>query len=571
MMTKTFNFKIVMFVMAALAGLVAHADNIFYIDNTRIPPTAMGGEIKVPVKARFDKNVSSWYVQFVLPEGLTLTNVTGGGMMFGFVNWVGMQDYADPRVCYSQDFTRCVALTYQGSFSLNSNGGYSATSIAHWNPRTFDDILWLTIHVDENFTGGDIEVISKTVMGYDPWNVSAGIVPTIINTEDFGDYIPGDASGNGNVYLEDMDSTMNYIIGNNSTLNVIATDVNQDGIIDVLDLERIWDYVFYRQWFEGYVVDESSQTASFVPSPEHVANNYFYIDNLNITMNDLGKNITVPVKASFDSYVSMWDVQFSFSDGLTPVRLKRGNDMNVNYCDEDGNEQISQGQLATSSDMTHCIGTAGFNADYQLNDYDEYEFCGTVKWNAGQYDEMMLLTIRVEEWYDGGEIIINSKTTCGLDTRNEFNTLYLSTMEYGEGFYPGDVNLDGTINIADYTYILDYLINSSDDFCAQCGDVVQDGVINILDSSKLMDLLLTGEWYDGYVLTQAEKVINIPEPILYGDANGDGDVNIADVTSLVDILLNQYGYYDVHVDMDGDGIVAVSDLTVIIDILLGNR
>ena len=72
-------------------------------------------------------------------------------------------------------------------------------------------------------------------------------------------------------------------------------------------------------------------------------------------------------------------------------------------------------------------------------------------------------------------------------------------------------------------------------------------------------------------MTQAEKVINLPEPILYGDANGDGYVNIADVTSLVDILLNQYGYYDEHVDMNGDGIVAVSDLTVIIDILLGNR
>lgn len=571
MMTKTFKSKFLMLVVAAMACLVAHADNIFYIDNTRIPPTAMGGEIKVPVKARFDKNVSSWYVQFVLPEGLTLTNVTGGNMKFGFVNWVGMQDSANPHINYSPDFTSCVALTYQGSFALNSNGGYSATSIAHWNPRTFDNILWLTIHVDENFTGGDIEVISKTVMGYDPWNVSAGIVPTIINTENYGGYEPGDASGNGNVYLEDMDCTMEYITGNNSTLNVIATDVNQDGIIDVLDLERIWDYVFYRQWFEGYTVDESSQTASFVPSPEHVANNYFYIENLNITKNDLGKNITVPVKASFDSYVSMWDVQFSFSDGLTPVRLKRGNDMNVNYCDEDGNEQISQGQIVTSSDMTHGIGTAGFNTDHQLNDYDEYEFCGTVKWNAGKYDEMMLLTIRVEEWYDGGEIIINSKTTCGLDTRNEFNTLYLSTMEYGEGYYPGDVNGDGTINISDYSYIWDYLINSSEDFCTQCGDVVQDGTIDIMDASKLMDFLLTGEWYDGYVLTEVEKELYFDEFAYYGDVNGDGFITIGDVASLVDILLEQYGYYDDRADVNGDGAVTIVDLSVLVDVLLGNR
>ena len=56
------------------------------------------------------------------------------------------------------------------------------------------------------------------------------------------------------------------------------------------------------------------------------ADNYFYLDDVRIPATVVGSDITVPVKASFDSYVSIWDVQFSLPEGLTLRRLKAGHE-----------------------------------------------------------------------------------------------------------------------------------------------------------------------------------------------------------------------------------------------------
>ena len=300
------------------------------------------------------------------------------------------------------------------------------------------------------------------------------------------------------------------------------------------------------------------------------ADNYLYVDDVRIPASAVGSEITIPVKASFDTFVGFWDVQFSFPEGLTPIDFSAGNDMNVSYCNDFGDEQIAEGQYSFMPGASRCIGMLDLGFDYQLNEFGDYDPIETVKWGPGQYDEMLLLTIRVDDGFNGGDIIINTKTSCGYDTRLVPNPFSPSAPETVDGVILGDVNCDGMIIIADFTWYVDYLSANETDYVLG-GDIVHDGVNDILDVTKLKDVLLFGEWYDGYVMTHAGKVINLPEPILYGDANGDGEVNIADVSSLVDILLNQYGYYDVHVDMDGDGIVAVSDLTVIIDILLGNR
>ena len=56
----------------------------------------------------------------------------------------------------------------------------------------------------------------------------------------------------------------------------------------------------------------------------------------------------------------------------------------------------------------------------------------------------------------------------------------------------GDVNMDGAVNIADVTTLIDYLLGSSVlHFDAVAADVKNDGVINIADVTALIDLLLS--------------------------------------------------------------------------------
>ena len=58
---------------------------------------------------------------------------------------------------------------------------------------------------------------------------------------------------------------------------------------------------------------------------------------------------------------------------------------------------------------------------------------------------------------------------------------------------PGDVNSDGSVNIADVTSLIDYLLSGEQEtFDAVAADVNGDGSINISDVTSLIDLLLTG-------------------------------------------------------------------------------
>ena len=56
----------------------------------------------------------------------------------------------------------------------------------------------------------------------------------------------------------------------------------------------------------------------------------------------------------------------------------------------------------------------------------------------------------------------------------------------------GDVNMDGSVNIADVTTLIDYLLGSTiSEFDAVAADVNNDGVINIADVTALIDRLLS--------------------------------------------------------------------------------
>lgn len=62
----------------------------------------------------------------------------------------------------------------------------------------------------------------------------------------------------------------------------------------------------------------------------------------------------------------------------------------------------------------------------------------------------------------------------------------------GGNFMLGDVNDDGTVNIADVTSLIDYLLDSSNSVNLKNSDVNQDGSINIADVTALIDMLLSG-------------------------------------------------------------------------------
>jgi hypothetical protein len=72
------------------------------------------------------------------------------------------------------------------------------------------------------------------------------------------------------------------------------------------------------------------------------------------------------------------------------------------------------------------------------------------------------------------------------------NVEEVTLFENGHGYELGDVNHDGSVNIADVTALIDSLLGSRE-VCEICADVKADGDINIADVTALIDLLLNND------------------------------------------------------------------------------
>ena len=93
--------------------------------------------------------------------------------------------------------------------------------------------------------------------------------------------------------------------------------------------------------------------------------------------------------------------------------------------------------------------------------------------------------------YDNANVNVTNVDGTATIALAEVQDMYFSNEAGGSEFKPGDVNMDGDVNIADVTALIDYLLNT-------------DGVAIDLAAANV---------------------------------NGDAEVNIADVTTLIDMLL----------------------------------
>ena len=342
------------------------------------------------------------------------------------------------------------------------------------------------------------------------------------------------------------------------------------------------------------------------------AENRLYIDDVVLKPDQAGSSITIPVKASFDSHVSTWDISFVFPEGMRPISTGRygyipGPDLETTYWSFDPNpwydEPMWREETATAYPQIRFDGQlvrlitfpflgVGFeyNPDYDPDYDDEPLSYGGVKWEPGEY---LMFSLKVEVDYDffGGEIEVISNTICGYDTR--FGNVHLiedSTAypipypyEYEDStyisyIYPGEVNGDGTINVADITCLIDIILSNYDydqgdfhNWALLAGDMDANGLLDLTDVMILSDFLLTEyEMFHGYRMVgyepqTVESAVNA-RVLITGDLSGDGDLGINDVTMLIDALLE--GQSPDVGDVNGDGMVNISDVTALIDFLL---
>ena len=146
-----------------------------------------------------------------------------------------------------------------------------------------------------------------------------------------------------------------------------------------------------------------------------MAESCFYMDDVAVSPGQ--QEITLPVKARFSGRVSAFQLDFVFPQCMTPVSIDKGRDLTISYLESDGTTETQRATFMLNEAKTRCMA-AFMDAGYWDPDGDgEYEQYGVIKWEAGDYQEMMLITLAIEDGFQGGEILLETRVAAGSDAR----------------------------------------------------------------------------------------------------------------------------------------------------------
>ena len=150
------------------------------------------------------------------------------------------------------------------------------------------------------------------------------------------------------------------------------------------------------------------------------ANSYLYVDDFYVQRNmmDTGEKIVVPVRAHFDARVQSWEMTVTLPFGLSLESVVKGQDMAaIPYVNASGSTSYSNCTLQIFGDQ--YVGTASWNNEgYWIpDDSGELESYGLVKWEAGDYEEMLQLIFYAYSDFEGGEVYMSTTVYSTDDAR----------------------------------------------------------------------------------------------------------------------------------------------------------
>ncbi|MBR5170497.1 MAG: dockerin type I repeat-containing protein [Muribaculaceae bacterium] len=233
------------------------------------------------------------------------------------------------------------------------------------------------------------------------------------------------------------------------------------------------------------------------------ADNYFTIgenDTLRINPIFLGSNYPVSLRAHFEGRLDIWFLNLYLPSGLTAQDFDEGDDMTVSYINSDSllatyDANLFLGYVEGGYGLSTYINATGYwdyNFDHMLEPY------GYVKWEPGDYPDMVRLSLNVSSTFTGGTATVSGSLTSTNDTRggtiNSPNTPvpFTKTVTVYVGYKRGDVNGDDLINISDVNALTNYLINDEalDAYQLAAADWNGDGEVNITDALLLTSYIL---------------------------------------------------------------------------------
>ena len=176
------------------------------------------------------------------------------------------------------------------------------------------------------------------------------------------------------------------------------------------------------------------------------AANVMYIspEDFTVTKADIenGTEIEIPVRAEFSARVSGWDFQITeLPAGMTFTFAEAGADMAVSVKNGRGKDVVVNATLYGAAEpylhMLATLGEFGYWQDPNGENPTAWVTYGVAKWEAGEYEEMLLMYAVFDENYHGGPIKTKTAVSSGKDDRGgtvndigEANTFYDTEYEF---------------------------------------------------------------------------------------------------------------------------------------------
>lgn len=291
------------------------------------------------------------------------------------------------------------------------------------------------------------------------------------------------------------------------TLEVMTKPNRPDpvGVCDLTDIDAVTS--------DGGLPNVASTASDYLPEGWTAENN-LYINNgfvitgatsswwtttygalVSPTLNLTGYN-QVTVVAKVKSY-------YPSNYGVAQVRISTGSassDYTLNSNDEDDFQEITVVLNCSSSDRVRVQARSSYVAIQSVYIYPG-DITAEAKLRATESgDELYrLITGITDRFYTvkdleaEGTYIYKVKALYVDGSESEWSNVEQVTLfQNGHSYELGDVNHDGSVNIADVTALIDMLLGSGNETCEICANVNGDDAVNIADVTALIDLLLSG-------------------------------------------------------------------------------
>jgi len=145
-----------------------------------------------------------------------------------------------------------------------------------------------------------------------------------------------------------------------------------------------------------------------------------YVEDFEVKQCELGTEIVVPVKAHFSARLNAWQLSLTLPEGLQAVDATVGSDQAVtcfNSQGQQGRKRPNFYGLSSKNRMIAIFIDQGYWQDPNAEDPDAWTSYGQIKWEGGDYDEMVLLHLLPSVNFKGGDIGFNTIASSTLDSR----------------------------------------------------------------------------------------------------------------------------------------------------------